>query len=215
MAEFNTGAREKVLAKVRAAQVKAFIPEPPAGLPARMVYPRMDLPGLKARLMQELELLGVETYLEANDEDVRARVKKLIAGKAVLAWDKDQLPCGTGACLDGEKVYTAADPKEEQGKADIGLTGVEAAIAETGSFVMQAGPGRPRTASLLPYLHVAVIRGSDILLGMGEFFDRAKAKGGLLPYFVFATGPSRTADIELSLTLGVHGPGHVYAVIAP
>jgi L-lactate dehydrogenase complex protein LldG len=213
MAENN--ARTAVLAKVRAAQVKAYIPEPPPGLPKTMAYPRMDLPGLKARLIQELELLGVVVHLEAGDEEVRARVKSLIAGKTVLAWDKDQLPCGTGACLEGEKVLFASDPKEEQGKAEFGLTGVEAAIAETGSFVMQAGQGRPRTASLLPYNHIAVIRGSDILLGMGEFFERVKAKGGLLPYFVFATGPSRTADIELSLTLGVHGPGVVYAIIGP
>jgi L-lactate dehydrogenase complex protein LldG len=213
MAENN--ARTAVLAKVRAAQVKAFIPEPPPGLPARMAYPRMDLPGLKARLMKELELLGVVAYLEASDEDVRARVKSLVAGKTVLSWDKDQLPCGTGACLEGETVLYATASKAEQGQAEFGLTGVEAAIAETGSFVMQAGAGRPRTASLLPYNHVAVIRGSDILLGMGEFFDRTKQKSGPMPYFVFATGPSRTADIELSLTLGVHGPGEVYAVIGP
>lgn len=207
--------REAVLAKVRAAQVKAYIPESPAGLPKAMVYPRMDLPSLRARLVKELELLGVITHVEASDEDVRKRVKSLIAGKKVLAWDKDQLPSGTAECLEGETVLFAKDTKEDQGQAEYGLTGVEAVIAETGSFVMQAGPGRPRTASLLPYNHVAVIRGGDILLGMGEFFERAKAKGGLLPYFVFATGPSRTADIELSLTLGVHGPGVVYAVIGP
>jgi L-lactate dehydrogenase complex protein LldG len=79
---------------------------------------------------------------------------------------------------------------------------------------MVSGPGRPRTASLLPITHVVVIRGADILQGMGEFFERFRQQA-LLPYVVFITGPSRTADIELSLTLGVHGPGKVIAVIGP
>jgi L-lactate dehydrogenase complex protein LldG len=71
----------------------------------------------------------------------------------------------------------------------------------------------------MPSTHVAVVRRSDIVLGMGEFFRRYRASadrdGALLPYLVFITGPSRTADIELSLTLGVHGPGRLIAVIGP
>lgn len=207
-------ARLAVLAKVRSAQVRAYIPEAKAGLPARLAYPPMDPPALRARLKQELELLGVEVHTAATDEEARAAVKRLIAGKTVLSWDKDQLPCGTAECLDGEKVLFGSDPREEQGKAEIGLTGCEAALAETGSLAMVGGPGRPRTPSLLPYVHVAVIRGRDMVLGMGEFFDRFKTQKPL-PYVVFITGPSRTADIELSLTLGVHGPGKLIAVLAP
>lgn len=207
-------ARLAILAKVRQAQVRAFIPEPAAGLPGKLAYPPMDLPALRARLQKELEILGVEIHVRPTEAGVRECVKDLIRGKRVLSWDPEHLPCGTGACLEGEQAVFGRDPRDEQGRADIGLTGCEAALAETGSLAMVAGPGRSRTPSLLPYVHVVVIRGSDILLGMGEFFDRYKAQARL-PYLVFITGPSRTADIELSLTLGVHGPGKVIAVLGP
>lgn len=210
----SSDARLAILAKVRQAQVRAYIPETRAGLPGKLAYPPMDLPALRERLKQELELLGVETHAAASDAAARDLVKGLIAGKTVLSWDPEHLPCGAAECLAGEKVLFGTDSREEQGRADIGLTGCEAALAETGSLAMMAGPGRPRTPSLLPYVHVVIIRGSDIMLGMGEFFDRYKA-ADRLPYVVFITGPSRTADIELSLTLGVHGPGQVIAILAP
>jgi L-lactate dehydrogenase complex protein LldG len=174
----------------------------------------MDLPALRARCKAELELLGVEVRAAATDAEARALVKGLIRGKTVLSWDPAELPCGLAECLEGETVRFGHDPRELQGEAEIGLTGCEAALAETGSVAMVAGPGRPRTPSLLPYVHVVVIRGSDLVLGMGEFFDRYK-EAARPPYVVFITGPSRTADIELSLTLGVHGPGKVIAILAP
>ena len=206
--------RLAILARVRSAQVRAYIPEAKAGLPPRIVYPTPDLPARLARLRAEFDLLGVETLVEDSEAAVRERVKGLIAGKAILSWDADKLPYGTGECLQNEKVTYGHDAREIQGRADIGLTGCENALAETGTLAVLSGPGKPRTASLLPLIHVAVIRRADIMLGMGEFFDKLKSRDAL-PYLVFVTGPSRTADIELSLTLGVHGPGRLIAVIGP
>jgi L-lactate dehydrogenase complex protein LldG len=217
-------ARLAILSRVRQAQVRAFIPEAKRGLPERMAYPALDAGALRFRLLEEFALLGVQTHVEASEADVRARVSALIAGKSVLSWDADELPYGTGACLTAtdQKVWFGSDSKADQGRAEIGLTGCENAIAETGTLAMTSGPGRPRTASLMPIEHVVVIRAADILLGMGEYFrkaSKANAKpGGIMgpmPYVVFITGPSRTADIELSLTLGVHGPGSLIAVLGP
>ncbi|MDB5047713.1 MAG: hypothetical protein JWO30_784 [Fibrobacteres bacterium] len=215
----SADARLAILARVRQAQVRAYIPEAKAGLPERLAYPAMDADTRLKRLEEEFKLLGVEVFTEASEADVRKRVAGFISGKAILSWDAARLPYGVGACLDGEKVFYGSDDKHVQGQADIGLTGCENAIAETGSLAMTSGPGRPRSASLMPITHVVVIRREDILLGMGEFFRKFQAgasrDGSGLPYVVFITGPSRTADIELSLTLGVHGPGHVVAVIGP
>ena len=212
-------ARLAILSRVRQAQVRAFIPEAKRDLPQRMAYPFTDAGALRFRLLEEFALLGVQAHVEASEADVRARVSALIAGKSVLSWDADKLPYGTGACLSAtdRKVYYGSDSKADQGQAEIGLTGCENAIAETGTLAMTSGPGRPRSASLMPIEHVVVIRAADILLGMGDYFRKAyEAKaGGQMPYVVFITGPSRTADIELSLTLGVHGPGELIAVIGP
>jgi L-lactate dehydrogenase complex protein LldG len=202
------------LARVRQAQVRAYLPEAPQGLPPRLAYPPTAPAARRARFLEELKLLGVEAYVEADEAAVRARVKSLIAGKSILSWDPDRLPYGAGEPLKGETVAYGRDPRERQAQAEIGLTGCEAALAETGSLAMVSGPGRPRTASLLPITHVAVVREGDLLQGMGEFFARY-GRNPVLPYLVFITGPSRTADIELSLTLGVHGPGKVIAVMGP
>jgi L-lactate dehydrogenase complex protein LldG len=100
--------------------------------------------------------------------------------------------------------------------ADLGLTGADLAIAETGTLVLRSGPGRPRSTSLLPPYHVAVFdRGAlvETLQQLGVFLEAWHAgdagSGGVIN---FITGPSRTADIELTLTRGVHGPKEVHAI---
>ena len=103
-------------------------------------------------------------------------------------------------------------------RADLGLTGVDLAIAETGTLVLVSGAGRPRSTSLLPPYHVAIfdrtalvesLRQVGVLLEAWHGDGRAPAGGASIN---FITGPSRTADIELTLTRGVHGPKEVHAI---
>ena len=211
----DNASRTAILARVSQAQLKGYIPDSPKDLPNRLTPPAFELEVVKARLCSEFALLGVDVFVEESAQAVCDRVKGLVTGKSILSWDANQLPYGLGQCLENETVSFGRDTKEKHGEAEIGLTGCEAALAETGTLAMVSSAGKPRTASLLPYVHVAVIRSSDILPGMGEFFERFKDQAWLLPYLVFITGPSRTADIELSLTLGVHGPGKVIVLIGP
>jgi L-lactate dehydrogenase complex protein LldG len=95
------------------------------------------------------------------------------------------------------------------------VTGCDGAIAETGSLVLLSGEGKPRAASLLPPVHLAVVQRKDLRFGMGEFFTERAAEMAGAACCTFITGPSRTADIELTLTLGVHGPGEVIVVMGP
>ena len=84
-------------------------------------------------------------------------------------------------------------------------------LAETGSVVLAASPEEPRARSLLPAVHVALLREDRILAGLDELFA---AVGDELPSaLAIVTGPSRSADIEQSLTIGVHGPGEVHVVL--
>ena len=85
------------------------------------------------------------------------------------------------------------------------------ALADTGSVVLAASPDEPRAASLLPDVHVTLVAGDVILPGLEELFT---AVGGDLPSsLAIVTGPSRSADIEQLLTVGVHGPGEVHVVL--
>ena len=103
-------------------------------------------------------------------------------------------------------------------RADLGLTGVDLAIAETGTLVLVSGSGRPRSTSLLPPCHITVFERTALvesLRQVGVFLEAwhgdgaAPARGASIN---FITGPSRTADIELTLTRGVHGPKEVHAI---
>jgi L-lactate dehydrogenase complex protein LldG len=103
-------------------------------------------------------------------------------------------------------------------RADLGLTGVDLAIAETGTIVLVSGAGRPRSTSLLPPCHIAVFDRTALvesLRQVGVVLEAWHGDGtspGAGAAINFITGPSRTADIELTLTRGVHGPKEVHAI---
>jgi L-lactate utilization protein LutC len=86
-------------------------------------------------------------------------------------------------------------------------------LADTGSVVLASSPDESRAASLLPDVHVTLLGEDRILPGLEELFA---ALGAALPSaLAIVTGPSRSADIEQMLTVGVHGPGEVHVVITP
>ena len=97
--------------------------------------------------------------------------------------------------------------------ADIGVTGVRYLIAETGSLVMACGPHEPRSASLLPPVHIAVAHESQLLPDLFDLFVALKTQPALASCVTLITGPSKTGDIELKLVTGVHGPGEVHVVL--
>ncbi|MBN6186777.1 LUD domain-containing protein [Aneurinibacillus sp. BA2021] len=99
--------------------------------------------------------------------------------------------------------------------ADIGIAVVDYGIAHTGTVVTVSGPAQGRSVSLLPTVFIAVLRAGDIKTKMGEVMaDLTYRFGNKLPAGVhFISGPSRSADIENDLTIGVHGPGIVHALI--
>ena len=96
---------------------------------------------------------------------------------------------------------------------DIGISTAQAAIAETGTLVLDSTRERHRVVSLVPPVHIAIVDASMIYATLGETLSVLQKDKELSPAITFITGPSRTADIELSLTIGVHGPQEVYVII--
>lgn len=100
------------------------------------------------------------------------------------------------------------EPPEIEG---AGVSRAVYGLADTGSVVLAASPEEPRAASLLPAVHVSLLDESRILAGLAELFA---AVGANLPSaLAIVTGPSRSADIEQVLAIGVHGPGEVHVVL--
>jgi L-lactate dehydrogenase complex protein LldG len=96
----------------------------------------------------------------------------------------------------------------------VGLTGVEAALADTGSLILLSGEGRSLLTSLLPWLHVAIVRASRVVNSFSEWLEEGGGRRlASVSQAVIVTGPSRTADIEMTLTVGVHGPGRLVILL--
>ena len=96
-------------------------------------------------------------------------------------------------------------------RCDAGLTSADAAIAETGSLLLDARAERHRLLSLVPPVHIALVPASRLVGSLGDAFGAGGDGPG--PAWTLITGPSRTADIELTLVVGVHGPRALHVVV--
>ena len=104
---------------------------------------------------------------------------------------------------------------ERLAEAEVGISEADAGIAETGSVLLELTAPAQRAATALPLVHAVVLRASTIvptLSALGERLDGLLAEGGSR-YLSLITGPSRTADIERVLTIGVHGPRELHLLI--
>jgi L-lactate dehydrogenase complex protein LldG len=116
--------------------------------------------------------------------------------------------------LAGAHVHRSGDAASLATAHEDGEVGVSRAtygLADTGSVVLLSGPDEPRARSLLPPVHIVELDAGRVLPGLAELFAEL---GTDLPSSVaIVTGPSRSADIEQTLTIGVHGPGEVHIVL--
>jgi L-lactate dehydrogenase complex protein LldG len=116
----------------------------------------------------------------------------------------------------GLEVVTAEAGRDAFFAADIGISGVDALIAETGTIVQVSRPGQPRSLSLLPPVYIAVAHRSQLLPDLFDWFETIPAEArarDLAACYSLITGPSKTGDIELRLVTGVHGPGEVHVIL--
>jgi L-lactate dehydrogenase complex protein LldG len=160
----------------------------------------------------ELEALGGK-FIPCRAEEVSQKILDLLLSRhinTILAWETSGLPDQLLTALSAAGIEVKHPSRETLHaciQVQAGLTGVNAAIAETGSLLLLGGPGRALTTSLLPQIHIALLREADIyetleqVLGIDELNHVSAG--------VLITGPSRTADIEMTLTIGVHGPGEL------
>lgn len=112
-----------------------------------------------------------------------------------------------------ERSVTAGGDRSQDDymQADACVQEATAAIAETGSVVSASANGKTVQAGLVPSHHIAIVAKENIFATLDDYFDSI----GKTPptNITFETGPSRTADIELTLTIGVHGPEKLSIVV--
>jgi L-lactate dehydrogenase complex protein LldG len=199
------------------------------GVPANPAHPpapaRPDVPLAVSDLLDPDDLVGsfernalaakVLVTRVAGDAVPGSVVDALLAerpiGRAVVSRDPEAE--GVGALLAARGVDVAPVGTDASAAADLGVTGCAAALATTGTLVQDSRRAGGRTASLLPPVHLCVVPASRIVVSTAEVL-RCLGDGRALPSnLVLITGPSRSADIEQIIALGVHGPVEVRVVL--
>ena len=209
----SANARERILATLRAGLAAAplAVPAPPARPASLSVGP--DAWALLAAVLEPLE---VRLRLAATPAEAARHVADIARERGAASYARwADLPAAAemDAALAG-LTRRAPDPSgccQALAGVDLGLTFAQAALLDSGSLVLVAGPQRQRSVSLLPPAHVCLLPRAGLLpdvSALPELLRRhADATGQLPSCLNLVTGPSSTADIELVLVRGVHGPG--------
>lgn len=181
-----------------------------------------------ARLIVEVNAVGGQGRLVATWDDARAALADLLtqyAPTSALCWKHAVLDrIGLSDLLAEKEIelldYDRLAPLENTARrermlaAGIGISSASAAVAETGSLALASGPGSERAASLLPPVHVAVVGSDQIVPDLFDLFAMMEPSKQQMPStWVLVTGPSKTGDLELRLTTGVHGPGKWHVIV--
>jgi L-lactate dehydrogenase complex protein LldG len=147
----------------------------------------------------------------------------IIAGPATSGLGLENLLARTGieVCDVHFQAWVVREGNEERARlalkqflasADLVISNAEYAIAETGTLVLLAGPGNPRSATNLPPVHVAVLRPDQIVPTLFDAISMLRSAAGQASCVTLITGPSRTSDIEQISTIGVHGPSELHVI---
>jgi L-lactate dehydrogenase complex protein LldG len=206
--------REEFLSRVAAALGRdgdrpvAVAPEPPAPPPPEVVSPStgalVGVEELLEHFTSRARALGVEVQVVADVAAARARAAELVSRHGASV-------CASAHALARAAAELATVPVVAPADADVGVTVAWRAVAETGTVVLRAEDGR--LAGALPPVHLVLLPTLAIRPDLVRVFrDLGSEPPSAL---VQVTGPSRTADIEMTLTTGVHGPGTVIVLVYP
>jgi L-lactate dehydrogenase complex protein LldG len=222
-------AREEVLSRIRAALTGEA---PQKGL--SFASPRADeirqrCGEQRERLIEqftgELTRVGGQLFRAASPAAASEYVERLAlsaGAKSVIGWDSPLIESIAPVDL-FKRIGVEFLPDRATGAAsgfvkaaidsEIGITAVDYALADTGTLVLISGPGRARSASLVPPIHLAVVEARQIISGLDDLFPLLAETSIPASAITFITGPSRTADIELTLVVGVHGPQQLHVIL--
>jgi L-lactate dehydrogenase complex protein LldG len=216
-----TSARNDILNALRAA-LASGAPFPDQELPAQQPVVRLGPDeDLVTRFISEVERAKGRVYRAAGENEALDIMKHLLVTYAVrraVMWDESHLPlCGLSALLAALGIERVHGGNEVVASAEAGITGVDWALAATGTLVLCSGPGRPRMASLLPPLHIALLTEARILPRLEDYLAAQRATHlGIFrrsSNVTLITGSSRTSDIEMHPVFGVHGPLELHIVL--
>ncbi|MCI0678573.1 MAG: LUD domain-containing protein [Actinobacteria bacterium] len=214
--------RDLFLARVARAVLTSVIPDPPH---TGDRLPALDSVELTSLFRSRAMSVSAVVHGPVSRHGAPRAVVGIASGHDAtnfMAWDDLPVP-GVSSALAAaglDRVEAAVPTGEERAahvkgyqRLDLGVTGADLGLAESGSIVLHHGPGRPRMASLVPEVHVALLEVGRLARSLAHWAEERPASPGESANLVVITGPSRTGDIEMQLSLGVHGPRHLHVVL--
>ena len=209
------GARDRILKKLRQAQPDLDGSRRVAARRHMVPLQNLSADERVKQFVTEAEKLGCYVYQISQNHAIEQMMELIGTDKSVLSWDEDHIPLkGLHDILESLGVAVG---RYDDGELRVGITGAGAALAATGSLVLESGAGRHRATSLLPDVHIALLRPEQILPDLESWQQSQQAQG--YPAFTkssnttIVTGPSKTADIAQELIKGAHGPREVHIII--
>ena len=214
----NSGARESILSSIRR-NLNASLPFDAVNREhhghadeIRVITPAsLDIQTLTENFKANVESVGGKCTVVNSEAEAAAKILEVVSSigaKTIAISD---------AGIVKRLVEHAGIPVTENASkeylfgSDLGITSAQWAIAETGTLVLESGRESHRLTSLIPPVHLCILNAGNILQTLGEILETTSKE--LSAAVTFITGASRTSDIELTLAIGVHGPGELHVII--
>lgn len=213
--------RDSFLTRVGRASLTSQLPDP---APLSADLPELASADLLALFRSRSQMVNAVVHGPVTRHGVPRTVTGIATGheaSSFMTWDDLPAP-GVPSALQAVGMERVDHVVPSEGRIDhnvgyrdlaVGITGAEAALAESGSIVLVHGEGRPRMASLVPDVHIALVELGRLDRTLAHWAQKNPTLVGQTTNLVLVTGPSRTGDIEQQLNLGVHGPRHVHIVM--
>ncbi len=212
--------RDRILARLRNAS-RQELPRPPSALPLSDAAAHGERAArLKSRMeavRAEVHVVPSETWLDHLKEilAVRKITTLLYAPQTAIgevlrhAWETDT------AGLPELVAYAEAVEtfKERLFAVDAAVTAAAGAVADTGALILRPTAAEPRLMSLVPPIHIAVLKAEDIFASLDDAMRAGNWPSDMPANMLLISGPSKTADIELILAFGVHGPKELIVLV--
>ena len=212
----NNTARESILNSIRthlAASVPLDNHEPHPVNPVISSERQPPTLTLIEKFAQSLESVDGHCIIATDIPDALSRIITDLKAQRIAISDNPEIERALYATdLEIEELGIAPNAHDIF-RFDAGISTAQAAIAETGTLVLDSTRERHRLVSLVPPAHIAIINASSICATLSDALALLRNEKEISPAVTFITGPSRTADIELTLTIGVHGPQQLFVII--
>ncbi len=220
--------RDDFLETVKDGISAAYFPAARAERPPAPPAASFDPAALVEQFSAEVTALKGDVFRAADPAAALAIIAELMAqhrATEFFAWDDAHLPVPNLRAQMAARGFSVREmpiPSEAAMRRElllgasgvtVGISGAQAAIADTGTLVILTGAGKGRLASLMPPVHIALVRVADLYPSLMAFIAAHPSAARDTANLNFISGPSRTADIEQTLTLGVHGPKFVHIIL--